>query len=258
MKIALGQHEPIADVAAATAKGLDMVQRARAAGAEFLLLPEGSMHAFGADIDLAAIAQPRLGQWQQDLLDTGFPLVAGGWEPGVTNTLIGQNELGERVFYEKVHLYDSFGYRESDNVLAGNPTAVQLDVHGFRMGLMTCYDLRFPEFARLHAALGAQVLLYPAGWVAGERKVHHWRTLLTARAIENTCYVVAADLCQGQFVGHSMVIDPNGDVIAEAGEEEELLIADLSLDVLAQTRRIAPTLEHRRIGQLPLPEAQTV
>ena len=98
---------------------------------------------------------------------------------------------------------------------------------GFRVGLMTCYDLRFPELARLLVDRGAEVLVVPAAWVAGPRKVEHWRTLVRARAIENTVFVVAAGQPGPRYTGHSMVVDPLGDVLAEAGEEAAVLRATL-------------------------------
>ena len=125
--------------------------------------------------------------------------------------------------YRKIHLYDSFGYKESDALRAGPLAPVVVDVAGFRVGLMTCYDLRFPELARLLVDHGAEVLVVPAAWVAGPRKVEHWRTLVRARAIENTVFVVAAAQPGPRYSGHSMVVDPLGDVLAEAGEGAEVL-----------------------------------
>ena len=112
--------------------------------------------------------------------------------------------------YRKIHLYDSFGYRESDALSPGDLTPVLVDVAGFRVGLMTCYDLRFPELARLLVDRGAEVLVVPSAWVAGPRKVEHWRTLVRARAIENTVFVVAAAQPGPRYSGHSMVVDPLG------------------------------------------------
>ena len=85
--------------------------------------------------------------------------------------------------------------RESDNVTAGRRPTRLFDVNGFTVGLMTCYDVRFPEMARLLAVRGADVLVLPAAWVKGPLKEHHWRTLVTARALENTVYVVASGEC---------------------------------------------------------------
>ena len=102
------------------------------------------------------------------------------------NTLVVVDRDGLRASYRKIHLYDSFGYKESDRLLAGPVEPVLVDVGGFRVGLMTCYDLRFPELARELVSRGAELLVVPSAWVAGPAKVDHWRTLATARAIENT------------------------------------------------------------------------
>ena len=96
---------------------------------------------------------------------------------------------------------------------------------------MTCYDLRFPELARALVERGADVLVVPAAWVAGDRKVDHWRTLVRARAIENTAYVVAAAQPGPRYTGHSMVVDPRGDVLVEAGDGDEVITAVLEREV---------------------------
>ncbi|MGB0099403.1 MAG: nitrilase-related carbon-nitrogen hydrolase, partial [Nocardioides sp.] len=147
------------------------------------------------------------------------------------------------------HLYDSFGYRESDRLTAG-PTGSAwpvVDVGGFRIGLMTCYDLRFPEMARALVDAGAEVLVVPAAWVAGPRKVDHWRTLVRARAIENTVFVLAAGQSGPRYSGHSLVVDPLGDVLAEAGENDEVLGAELTRERLEESRRTNPSLANRRL-----------
>ena len=120
------------------------------------------------------------------------------------------------------------------------------DLLGFGVGLMTCYDLRFPELARLLVDRGADVLVVPAAWVAGPRKVEHWRTLVRARAIENTVFVVAAAQPGPRYTGHSMVVDPLGDVLAEAGEEAAVLRATLDRELLDDARRTNPSLANRR------------
>ncbi|MGH3362510.1 MAG: nitrilase-related carbon-nitrogen hydrolase, partial [Nocardioides sp.] len=114
-------------------------------------------------------------------------------------------------------------------------------------GLMTCYDLRFPELARSLVTAGAEVLVIPAAWVAGRRKVDHWRTLVRARAIENTVYVVAAAQTAPRYCGHSLVVDPLGDVLAEAGDGPEVLTAVLQREVLEAARRTNPSLANRRL-----------
>jgi deaminated glutathione amidase len=152
-----------------------------------------------------------------------------------------------RTVYRKIHLYDSFGHRESDVLSAGPLEPAVTEVGGWRMGLMTCYDLRFPELARALVDAGAEALLVPSAWVAGPRKVDHWRTLVTARAVENTVYVVAVDQPGPRYTGHTMVVAPTGDVLVEAGTEPDVLSAVLERDVLDEAREQNPSLRNRRM-----------
>ena len=162
-----------------------------------------------------------------------------------TNTLVVRGAAS--AAYRKIHLYDSFGYRESDALTPGPLEPVTVDVDGFRLGLMTCYDLRFPELARALVDRGAEVLVVPAAWVAGPRKVDHWRTLVRARAIENTVYVVAAGQPGPRYAGHSLVVDPLGDVLAEADDGPALLRATLTRAALDAARATNPSLANRRL-----------
>ncbi|WP_308328407.1 nitrilase-related carbon-nitrogen hydrolase, partial [Enterobacter chuandaensis] len=115
-------------------------------------------------------------------------------------------------------------------------------------GLMTCYDLRFPELA-LHLALqGADVLVLPAAWVKGPLKEHHWSTLLAARALDTTCYVVAAGECGNKNIGQSRVVDPLGVTIAAAAEAPHLLMAEIILERIALARQQLPVLRNRRFA----------
>ncbi|MEO5665943.1 MAG: carbon-nitrogen hydrolase family protein [Nocardioides sp.] len=149
--------------------------------------------------------------------------------------------------YRKIHLYDSFGFRESDRLVAGDLVPRIVDVKGVKLGLMTCYDLRFPELARLLIDHGAEALVIPAAWVAGDRKVDHWRTLVRARAIENTVHVIAVGQPGPRYCGHSMVVDPLGDVLVEAGPDDAVLDAVLDRLVLDEARRTNPSLANRRL-----------
>ena len=113
---------------------------------------------------------------------------------------------------------------------------------------MTCYDLRFPELARALVDAGAEVLVVPAAWVAGPHKVDHWRTLVRARAIENTVFVVAAGQPGPRYTGHSLVVDPLGDVLAEAGEGAAVAHRDAGARRPSTTaRRTNPSLANRRL-----------
>lgn len=162
------------------------------------------------------------------------------------NTLVLRG-AGARADYRKIHLYDSFGFKESDRLTAGAVEPVVVEVSGWQVGLMTCYDLRFPELARRLVDAGAEVLVVAAAWVAGDRKVDHWRTLLRARAIENTAYVVAAAQPGPRYCGHSLVAGPLGEILVEAGEATEVVSATLERSDLATARDTNPSLRNRRL-----------
>ena len=112
---------------------------------------------------------------------------------------------------------------------------------------MTCYDLRFPEMGRALVDAGAELFVVPAAWVAGEHKLHHWRTLLTARAVENTVAVAAAAQGGKRYTGHSLVVDGWGSIVSEAGDGDDVVHADIDPAVVAQARELNPSLSNRRI-----------
>jgi predicted amidohydrolase len=223
-------------------------------GADLVVLPEAFARDFGpVGDDLGPDAEPLDGPFATELArvaaDRGSTVVAGMFEATdghPFNTLVA-TDGATRGSYRKIHLYDSFGYRESDRLSAGPVEPALVEVGGATVGLMTCYDLRFPELARALVAAGAEILVVPAAWVAGERKVDHWRTLVRARAIENTAYVVAAGQPAPRYCGHSMVVDPLGDVVVEAGEGEEVVTARLERSVLDRARQVNPSLANRRM-----------
>jgi predicted amidohydrolase len=164
------------------------------------------------------------------------------------NTLVVVGPEGLRASYRKIHLYDSFGYRESDRLGAGALEPVVVDVKGWQVGLMTCYDLRFPELSRRLVDRGAELLLVPAAWVVGDLKVDHWRTLLRARAIENTVYVAAAAQPAPRYCGHSMVVGPDGQVLAEVADADpDGVLAALDRAHLEAVRETNPSLANRRL-----------
>jgi predicted amidohydrolase len=228
------------------------------ADVDLIVAPEAAMHDFGSpDTPLGPVAQSLDGPFTAALTELAkarrATVVAGMFERSGDperpyNTVVAVDADGVVGAYRKIHLYDSFGYRESDRLRAGDvaPTVVRLgDVH---LGLMTCYDLRFPEHSRALVDAGAEVLVVPAAWVRGPLKEDHWETLLKARAIENTVYVAAAAQCGRQYCGRSMVVDPMGVVTAAAGEAEGAVVTDVDRDRLAAARDRNPSLAHRRFA----------
>ena len=235
-----------------------LVSQAAAVGAELVILPEASMHDFGSpDLDLGAVAQPTDGPFVTSLgrlaAEHRVSVVVGMFEESSDrrrpfNTLVVLGQQGELLAtYRKAHLYDSFGYRESDRLLAAEPQPSVVTFDGLTIGLMTCYDLRFPEFARLLVDAGADVLAVPAAWVRGPLKEDHWVTLLRARAIENTAYVVGAAQTGSHYCGRSMLIDPMGVVVAALGDEEGVATGDVRAKRVADVRERNPSLANRRL-----------
>lgn len=149
--------------------------------------------------------------------------------------------------YAKLHLYDAFAIQESRRVDAGNEIAPLLEVEGMKVGLMTCYDLRFPELALAQALQGAEILVLPAAWVRGPLKEHHWSTLLAARALDTTCYMVAAG-----SAGTKYRSKPDyrsfGVTIAAASEMPALIMAEVTPERVRQVRAQLPVLNNRRFA----------
>jgi len=238
-----------------------LVGEAAGAGAGLVVLPEAAMHDFGAaDVELGPVAQPRDGVFGQFLAaqarQHSITLVAGMFErsedPGrpYNTLLVASHDLGVTHHYRKAHLYDSFGYRESDRLTPGEPRPVLVPLGELTLGLMTCYDLRFPEFSRALVDAGADVLVVPAAWVRGPLKEDHWAVLLRARAIENTAYVLGAAQTGPAYVGCSAVIDPFGVIVASAGDEEAVVVADIVPGRIADVRRRNPSLANRRLSRV--------
>jgi predicted amidohydrolase len=221
--------------------------------AELVVLPEAFAREFGdPGSDLTPYAEPLDGPFVTEvervakLRDT--TVVAGMFEQTAEapyNTVVVRGRA--HLDYRKIHLYDSFGYRESDVLAAGPITPATFELDGTTVGLMTCYDLRFPELCRRLVDAGAEVIIVPSAWVAGPRKVDHWTTLLRARAIEDTAFVVGVGQPPPRYTGHSIVVGPLGDVLVEGGDEAELLTVELDLDAVAEARRTNPSLANRRM-----------
>jgi predicted amidohydrolase len=223
---------------------------------DLVVLPEAVSHPFGPpDFDLGSVAEDRDGPFVAMLAEharrLGATVVAGMFERGPTlpfNTLVVIGPDGSLVTaYRKIHLFDSFGYRESGKVATGPIEPVVIDVGGARLGLLTCYDLRFPELGRLLADQGAEIIAVPAAWLAGPHKLDQWRTLLAARAIENVCLVLAAAQGAPEYCGHSMIVDAMGTIVAQAGTGAQTLIRDVDPAAVAAAREFNPSLLNRRI-----------
>ncbi len=258
--VAVCQFSPTASPADNRARIAELAAAAAGRGARLVVFPEYSSYFVDPmDATLAANAETLDGGFvlalQQAASVHGVTIVAGLVEAAgerVRNTLVAVDAAGVRAVYRKQHLYDAFGQTESDWIEPGALDEPQtFVVDGLRFAMMTCYDLRFPEVARTLVDAGADVIVVPAEWVRGPLKEHHWTTLLAARAIENTVYVVAADHPGPIGVGNSQIIDPQGVVIAGVGTGEGIAVAEIDEDAVARVRETNPVLRLRRYRVVP-------
>ena len=240
------------------------IRRAHAEGAQLVVLPE-VFNWRGRGMDTAANAEPvpgpsteRMSALAAELelyLLAGSILESSGPDGRAYNTsgLIGPG-MGIIGKYRKIHLFDvdiegEDPIRESEYRRPGQAVVVAETSLG-PMGLSVCYDLRFPELYRRLADAGAEVVFVPSVFTVPTGRAH-WETLLRARAIENQVYVIAPDQtgrhpASMDAYGHSMIVDPWGKVIAQAGTEPGLVLADIDLDYLEEVRRRLPALSHRK------------
>ncbi|WP_010540804.1 carbon-nitrogen hydrolase family protein [Dietzia alimentaria] len=254
----------------------ESVTEAAARGARMVVLPEATMRAFGAG-RLDEIAEPLDGPWASAVAEIareqGIVVVVGMFTPGeggrVRNTLLVTGPAGRadggagedlHLGYDKIHLFDAFGYAESDNVEPGDVTRV-VTVDGVGIGLSVCYDIRFPGQFRQLAADGARITLCSAAWGQGPGKVDQWRLLARARALDATTFLLAVGQADPEVmgvevkpgaptgVGHSLLAGPDGTVRAEAGAGAELLVVDIDDDEVASIRKVIPVLANGRVTE---------
>ena len=263
MRIALAQILSGSDPAANLQLVREYTGRAADAGAQLVVFPEATMCRFG--VPLAPIAEPIDGPWANGVrriaTDSGITVIAGMFTPAgdgrVTNTLIVAGPGAPNrpdTHYDKIHLYDAFGFTESRTVAPGREPVV-VTVDGVRVGLSICYDIRFPALYTELACRGAQLIVVCASWGSGPGKLEQWTLLARARALDSTSYVAAAgqadpgDSLTGSGaptgVGGSLVASPLGEVVASAGDRPQLMVADIDVDRVAQARDSIAVLRNR-------------
>jgi predicted amidohydrolase len=259
VRIALGQLESGTDIQANLAAIDRFAAAAARDGATLVAFPEyATYEKKKVDATFPEVAEPLDGPVCQELARTArrhrIALVAGvveaTGEPGKAyNTLVAFGPDGHQLaFYRKIHLFDAQGFGESTFIKPGPSTSpVVFESGGAHFGLMACYDLRFPELARLLADAGAQVLLVCSSWVPGTHKTEQWLALNAARAIENSVYV--AGVCQAPpvSVGRSILVDPMGVTEADLGLEAGVRAVDISLETVAKVRESFPVFRQRRL-----------
>nr|WP_120491681.1 nitrilase-related carbon-nitrogen hydrolase [Corynebacterium lactis] len=279
MRIALAQLELLDTVAGNLAAVKETIARASQQGVDLVVFPEATMKAFNTG-RLDTVASESSEHFADEVStaaqQAGISVVVGMFRPAdeverdgktrrrvFNSLLLAWPEAGGPgvEYYDKIHLFDAFGFRESDTVAPGSSQVVcdipLADGTTAAIGLATCFDVRFPEQFVDLAGLGADVIVLPASWNDGHGKVSQWQTLVAARALDSTCFLAAtgaarpggaarAGKAEGPTgVGHSMLVGPDGAVIASAGYGPQLIVADVDLGDLARVRKEIPVLEIR-------------
>lgn len=250
------------------AENLEEIRRGVASaageGARVVVFPEAAMARFG--VPIKPLAEPLDGPWAKSVATIaqqhGVLVVAGMFtlaEDGrVHNTLL-VTGLGQHLGYHKIHLYDAFGFRESDTVAPGGEV-VTVTVDGVTLGLATCYDIRFPELFRRLADEGAAAVVVPTSWGAGEGKREQWEVLVRARALDSGCWVlgcgqadpaatgVAVNPKAPTGIGYSIVADGFGRVHAQLGPGRDTATVEIDPAVADRARAATGALANRRLA----------
>jgi predicted amidohydrolase len=257
-KVALVQMQSSQDKQENLIRSIDFVSQAAGGGAEMICFPEFQMAfspASQSARELARIAEPVDGDFVSTLSKAArknrIGVVAAIYERGsskkVYDTAVAINPRGiVSSVYRKLHLYDALGFRESAKMSKGKTIKPPVKTKAGNVGLMICYDLRFPELSRLLTLKGADVLVAPSAWVQGEMKEEHWQTMVRARAIENGAYLIAPDQVGNIYCGRSMAVDPYGVVLVDMGKREGMEIVEIDGQRVSQVRRSLPLLRNRR------------
>ncbi len=269
MKVVLAQLNSGADPGLNLQRAKIAIQHAQGVGADLLVLPEAMMCAFGNP--LGSVAEPVDGPWASGLREAaanaGLVAVAGMFTPGtgrppgrrIRNTTVAVG-AEVAVAYDKIYLYDAFGFAESETVEPGSQP-VTFEVAGLTVGLATCYDIRFPRLFVHYAQQGCDAVALVASWGAGPGKAEQWDILVQARALDSTCWLLAcgqADPATANVaavagaptgVGHSAIVAPAGEVVAQAGAASEFLVADVDGDRVHSVREKLPVVANQVSGE---------
>ena len=259
MRLALAQITAGTDPTANLKLVADNTARAAEEGAALVVFPEATMCRFG--VPLAPVAEGLDGPWASEVrsiaADAGIVVVAGMFVPSpdgrVTNTVIASGP-GVDAHYDKIHLYDAFGFSESRTVAPGREPVV-IEVDGVGVGLTTCYDVRFPALYTELADRGAKVMTVSASWGCGPGKLEQWTLLVRARALDCTSFVAAAGQAYSgdelatkgapMGVGGSLVASPLGEVVTQADAVPRLVVAEADLDAVSSARDTLAVLRNR-------------
>lgn len=255
MKIAACQFAAGSDEARNLKHCLTACRQATDAGAALLVLPEAAAFLRGREEDAVSVQDDdgafisalcrASAQYRLAIAAGCFAAAADG---RAYNTIALLQHGALQLRYRKLHLYDALAVQESARIAPGETLPPIFSCAGVRIGIMTCYDLRFPETARSLAERGAEIIIVPAAWFAGAEKEQQWQILCAARAIENGVYLLGAGMSGAGRIGRSCWVDPNGIIRAQLGQEEGLLCGEFDRTLLERIRTNMPLLAQRRFA----------
>jgi predicted amidohydrolase len=259
MKVALVQFKASTDKQKNLKKILDHISEASKKGAQLCAFPEFMMFYTPSGQSARQLAE------QAEQINGNFVTqIAAAAKKNkiqVVGTIYEKSKKKDRVYdtafivsksgkitstYRKIHLYDALGFKESSKLEPGHKiTPPTKTTHG-KIGMLICYDLRFPEMSRILAASGSEILVVPSAWVQGPHKEEHWLALNKTRAIENGCYVIAPGHLGNIYCGRSLAVDPYGKILLDMKHKAGIGMVDISLDLVKKTRLSLPLLKNRR------------
>ncbi|PMP92665.1 MAG: hypothetical protein C0171_00215 [Caldisphaera sp.] len=234
-------------------------KKAKNKGADMVVFPEVFMIYFSSEDSLekrSKEAESLDGNFVKSILkiskEYNLSITVGMYESienslKTYNTIITTDDNGNIInIYRKTHLYDAFNFKESDFFKESkNPYRV-FDFNGFKIGVMVCYEIRFPEIARILALNGADVILVPSAWFKGYNKEEHWLTMIKARALENTVYIATLNQIGNVFTGITSFVDPLGIIMHRMNEEEGIIFGEVDKERINEARKILPLLTQRK------------
>ena len=259
MKVGIVQFQAHRDKAVNIKRILNYISKASAQGAALCAFPEFMM--FYTDSkqtpsQLANLAEYIDGNFVQSILSAAkqykIQVVGSFYEKStvknrVYDTAFIADKNGKLLStYRKIHLYDALNFRESTKLVAGSTIAKPVRTSIGKLGIMICYDLRFPEMSRVLATAGSECLVAPSAWVQGYMKEDHWLAINKTRAIENGCYVIAPDQVGNIYCGRSLIVDPFGEILLDMKKRQGIGIVNIDQKKITHTRKILPLLKNRR------------
>lgn len=258
-KIAVVQFRASTDKEQNLNRILNYIDKASKRGAELCAFPEFMMfytNSSQSPAKLASLAESINGQFVKSIAESAkhnsIQVVGTLYEKSnkknhVYDTSFLLNKSGKVIStYRKIHLYDALGFRESNKMTPGSKISLPTRTSIGKLGMLICYDLRFPEMARSLAASGSEILVAPSAWVQGKMKEEHWITINKTRAIENGCYIIAPDQVGNIYCGRSLVVDPFGKILLDMKKRQGIGMVSISSNKIKQTRKLLPLLKSRR------------